>query len=82
MSLNKYSYHTANIIHTVIIQNEHIDPAFLYIYTKIQPNAAAISCIITYMTAYTSQKNHKLQLLPIMLLPYMCQQQKYLSNAT
>ena len=38
ISLDKYGYHIANIIHTSITLNRHIDPTFLYTYPKNTSN--------------------------------------------
>ena len=46
MSLIKYACYIANIIHTTIMLNEHTNPAFLCIYTKIQPTVTNTSHII------------------------------------
>ena len=46
MSLNKYCYNITNVTHIAIMLNEHDNPTFVYISTKMKPRASDTSHII------------------------------------
>ena len=46
--VNTFDIHySTNITHMVSILYRHVDPTFLYAYTKIQPTATSTSSVIT-----------------------------------
>ena len=60
---HSYQYHIANMSHTTIMLNGHIDPTYLPISTTIQPTTKATSHIFAKICARNKYAQHVPQML-------------------